>query len=73
MDNCARKIKGIITYPCCSQEKIVVYEDTGGWTSNKCPNCGKYAMFDFEHMTAWKISAVRGVTQNRQKNNKRID
>ena len=36
----AQRLKGIIPFPCCHREKILVFELSRGKTSNKCPHCG---------------------------------
>lgn len=53
-------IKGMIPFPCCPHEKILVYEGSKGCTSNKCPRCGKMAVFNFDHMTAAAAAPIRG-------------
>lgn len=58
----AQRLKGIITFPCCHREKILVYELSRGRTSNKCPHCGEYAIFDFDNMTAVRATPARGAT-----------
>ncbi len=62
-DNLARKIKGMIPYPCCQNEKVLVYENTTGQSSCKCPRCGKYAVFDYDRMVSKPSVAVRGATR----------
>ena len=59
--------KGMIEYPCCKKEKVLVYDDCRGHVSNKCPRCGKYAVFDFCAMTAEPQSPVRGATSKYQR------
>lgn len=61
--NLAYKIKGTISFPCCSKEKIVVYEGGSGQSSLKCPNCNKYAIFDYDSMESMPSKVLRGVTQ----------
>ena len=58
--------KGMIAYPCCKKEKVLVYNDCRGHVSNKCPRCGKYAVFDFCTMTAVQQNPVRGATSKYQ-------
>lgn len=65
----AYKVKGIISFPCCIKEKIVVYEGTYGISSNKCPRCGKYAIFDYENMTSKRAETVKGVSHRFTRNN----
>ena len=60
--------KGIIPFPCCPGEKIIVYECMQGRTSNKCPRCGKYAVFDFEKMISYKGMPLRGVNKGKDSN-----
>lgn len=62
LGNVAYKIKGMISFPCCEKEKIIVYEGACGSSSNKCPRCGKYAIFDFDEMTSTSTVAARGVS-----------
>lgn len=67
--NLSYEMRGMISFPCCSSEKIVVYEGSTGHSSIKCPHCGKYAIFNFNKMTAETITAIRGASQ-RWKNKK---
>ena len=60
----AEKIKGQIPYPCCPKEKAMAYESSHGRASYKCPNCGKFAVFDFDEMTAYPSTAIRGATHS---------
>lgn len=56
------KLKGMIPFPCCPKEKVMVYEGTSGETSVKCPNCGSYSLFDFKRMTSERGHAIRGAS-----------
>lgn len=56
-------VKGMIPYPCCPKEKVIVYLDAHGQVSNKCPRCGKFARFDYDRMTATEVSACRGASR----------
>jgi len=58
----AEKIKGQIVFPCCPKEKTMAYESSHGRASCKCPRCGKFALMDFDLMTAVPMSAVRGAS-----------
>ena len=49
-----------IPYPCCPKEKVVIFPGAHGCASNKCPNCGKYALFDYDNLTAKPGKACRG-------------
>ena len=60
--NLEKEIKGVIPFPCCKKEKIIVYVGTEGKSSNKCPKCGKYAVFDFDKMVSRPTDAARGVS-----------
>ena len=62
------RLKGIILFPCCHREKVLVYELSRGRTSNKCPRCGEYAIFDYDHMTAERATAKRSITLNQELN-----
>ncbi len=55
-----------IPYPCCPKEKVVVFPGAHGCTSIKCPNCGKYALFDYDNLTAKPGKVCRGAS-NRSK------
>ena len=50
----------MIPYPCCPREKVVVFPGTHGSASVKCPNCGKYALFDYDSLTAQPGKTCRG-------------
>ena len=58
--NLAYKLKGMISFPCCQKEKIIVYEGSSGKCSIKCPRCGHYAVFDYNEMTAVIGKTLRG-------------
>ena len=60
--NLAHEIKGMISYPCCEKEKIVAYKGSSGKCSIKCPQCGRYAIFDFDKMSARPGKTLRGIT-----------
>ncbi len=51
-----------IPYPCCPKEKVVIFPGAHGCASNKCPNCGKYALFDYDNLTAKPGKACRGAS-----------
>ena len=61
-NSCALKIKGMIQYPCGCSPKVLVYEGTFGYSAVQCPACKKYAMFDYEHMTARPMAPIKGLT-----------
>ena len=60
IDASAEKMKGMIPFPCCRGEKVIAYESSSGRSSNKCPRCGKFALFDYDVMMAVPSSAARG-------------
>ena len=60
MVNSKDKIKGQIPFPCCPKEKAMVYESSHGRASYKCPNCGKFSVFDFDEMKAYPAKAAKG-------------
>ena len=53
MVNSKDKLKGQIPFPCCPKEKAMV-------ASYKCPNCGKFSIFDFDEMKAYPAKAAKG-------------
>lgn len=55
---------GVIVYPCCPREKVLVKRGTLGAASQKCPHCGKYVLFDYNKMTAELIRPVRGAARH---------
>lgn len=61
------KIKGMILYPCCKSEKIVVYEGSSGKCSIKCPRCGHYAVFDYDNMDSNPGQTLRGIAHELNK------
>ncbi len=52
-----------IPYPCCPKEKAVVFPGAHGCASYKCPNCGKYAVFDYDSLTSKPGKVCRGATK----------
>ncbi len=56
-------IIGYIEYPCGCHTKMLVYEGTVGYISSRCPNCQKFARFNFEQMTSEPCQAAQGVVQ----------
>ncbi len=68
-NSCALKIKGMIQYPCGCSPKVLVYEGTFGYSAVQCPACKKYAMFDYEHMTAQPMAPIKGLTHTLQLHN----
>ena len=56
-------VKGMISYPCCLKETVMVYSNTHGQASAKCPRCGKYAIFDYDLMQARPSTPVRGASR----------
>ncbi|MBP3199890.1 MAG: hypothetical protein J6N21_23235 [Butyrivibrio sp.] len=56
------EIKGIIHFPCCYKEKKLVFISGRGKVSDKCPRCGKIALFDLDRMNSRCYKPVRGAT-----------
>ncbi len=54
------EVKGMVAHPCHPKEKIVVYFGCTGRASVKCPMCDTFTLFDYDNMSAKKVSAVRG-------------
>ncbi len=54
---------GFIIYPCCPKEKVLVKKGTTGATSQKCPHCGKYVLFDYNRMEAFLMKPLRGAAK----------
>ncbi len=50
-------------YPCCPKEKAVVFPGAHGCASYKCPNCGKYAVFDYDSLTSKPGKVCRGASK----------
>ncbi|WP_337366560.1 hypothetical protein [Phascolarctobacterium sp.] len=61
-------IKGCISFPCCEKEKTIVYDGTSGMVSIKCPNCGHYAIFDYDSMTAVPGKTIKGAAHKLKRN-----
>lgn len=55
------EVKGIIKFPCCTTEKIVVYKNSSGHGAIKCPRCGRFSVFNFDEMTAETVDEKRGI------------
>ncbi len=72
MTTTAEKLRGQILFPCCPKQKTMAFVSSHGRASIKCPNCGKFATFDFDRMVAYPSPAARGAS-NQFKNQARID
>lgn len=59
-DNIFEGLRGYIEYPCGCKAKILVYDDAQGSTSIQCPVCKKYAVFNYNSMTAVVAKAAKG-------------
>lgn len=59
-DNIFEGLRGYIEYPCGCKAKILVYDDARGSTSIQCPVCKKYAVFNYDRMTAVVAKAAKG-------------
>ncbi len=59
-DNIFEGLRGYIEYPCGCKAKILVYDDARGSTSIQCPVCKKYAVFNYDSMTAVIAKAAKG-------------
>ena len=70
--NTVEKLKGQISFPCCSKEKVMAYESSHGRVSLKCPRCGRFAIFDFDKMMAYLSKAAKGAS-HKFKSENRID
>ena len=62
-DQPAAEVKGMIPYPCCPKESVLVYAEAHGRCSQKCPCCGRFAVFDYDNMTAKPSRPRRGATE----------
>ncbi len=67
--NLAKQIKGMISYPCCKKEKIMVFMGSSGRVSSKCPKCQKYAIFDYDSMTSEPGEVLRGASHKLNREN----
>lgn len=66
-ENLAYRLKGMIPFPCCEKEKIMVYEGSSGKCSIKCPVCRHYAVFDYDKMEAVPGETLRGAAHKLKK------
>ncbi len=57
------EVKGMISYPCCPKETVIVFMNAHGQVSIKCPRCGKFARFDYDRMAATAFKPYRGASQ----------
>ena len=56
------ELKGMISFPCHSKYKAMVFKGAQGMASYTCPQCHGIAVFDFARMTAWPAKMIRGAT-----------
>ena len=57
----------MIAYPCCPKEKVLVTKDSKGIISQRCPNCKKFVIFNFDNMTAHLSHPIRGAAKRLRK------
>ena len=57
-----QQVKGMIPFPCCPKESVMAYAEAHGRSSNKCPKCGRFAVFDFDRMSAEPGKPCRGAS-----------
>ncbi len=62
-DQPAAEVKGMISFPCCPKESVLVYAETHGRCSQKCPCCGRFAIFDYDGMTAKPCRPRKGAAE----------
>lgn len=62
-EKCPNVIRGMIPYPCCPKENMLVFADARGHASGRCPRCGKFARFDYDRMTARAMKPSRGASE----------
>lgn len=58
-----KRVRGMILYPCCRKEAILVLNDARGNVSCRCPRCGQFADFDLGSMTASVRKPIRGASE----------
>ena len=59
----ARQARGMIPFPCCPSGNVMVYADSHGRSSIKCPKCGRFAVFDYDEMSAEPCGPCRGAAE----------
>ena len=64
----ALAVKGMIEFPCGCGSKDLVYIGATGKASHACPNCKRFAIFDYDSMTAIPSKALKGATQKLRQN-----
>ena len=57
------RVRGVIPYPCCPTESVVVFADAHGRSSVKCPKCSRFAVFDYDKMCADQGRPCRGAVE----------
>ncbi len=56
------EVKGYIPFPCHKRHKKIVFNGCHGITSDACPQCGEYALFDLDKMLSVPSKPIRGAT-----------
>ena len=70
-DDIYEDLRGYIEYPCGCKAKELVYNDAHGTTSIKCPVCGRFAVFNYDSMTASVCKVAKGAVSRIQLNRKK--
>lgn len=56
-------LKGMINNPCCPKIKAAVKRGACGKVIHICANCGKYIEYDYDHLIAKEVRAIRGASK----------
>ena len=67
----ALQLRGFIPFPCHKQQKKLVFYGASGIVSDKCPQCGGFALFDLDRMRAENFHPLKGAVSriNNELNN----
>lgn len=53
----------VIDCPVCHKEKFMNYHEAKGQTSQRCHNCGRFLIVDWDKMIATESKPIKGVYQ----------
>lgn len=59
----SKKIRGVMQCPVCRKEKFVNVNNATGQTSQRCHNCGRLLLLDWDKMAATETKPIKGAYQ----------
>ena len=59
------QLKGDIPFPCHKKKRKLVFYGSHGFTSDACPQCGQFALFNLDTMESFPSRPAKGALNKR--------